>query len=127
ESLRRQLLEPHPLGGGTVTLTLPRTLKHFPIDTRVTFSDPADAQYTTMEVMAQDRPGLLYHVSKALLHCKVRLLSAKITTFGERAEDVFFIVDRDGELVSDAKQRECLTASIHAALDSTPIVATTSV
>ncbi len=124
--LRRQLLEPEPLGRAASTVTLPRTLKHFPIDTRVTFSDPADTRYTTMEVVAQDRPGLLFHVSKALLHCKVRLLSAKITTFGERAEDVFFIVDRDGELVNTANQRECLTASIHAALDSTPIAATAS-
>jgi len=71
--------------------------------------DGADAgggrRYTTMEVVAQDRPGLLHQVAQALLECKVRLVSAKVSTVGEKAEDTFFITDRDGAPVDSAAVR----------------------
>ena len=69
-----------------------------------------------MEVIAQDRPGLLLGVAKALLSCKIRLVNAKVGTFGERAEDIFFITDRDGGPVTNASQKTCITEQIRAAL-----------
>jgi len=112
-----------------------RTVKAFPIKTVVNFPDTEGAtdtegetanqpstssDATVMEVIAQDRPGLLHQVSLALLDCKVVLQFARISTFGERAEDVFFVTDRDGQPVTDPAQRECLSTRIHDALsDST--------
>lgn len=93
---------------------LPRKLKHFNIETHVDFSQ--SAHHTVMEVVALDQPGLLHRVSRCLLQCKVHLLTAKITTFGERVEDVFFITDRDGKPVTDSEQLECLRSSILRAL-----------
>ncbi|MDZ7841387.1 MAG: [protein-PII] uridylyltransferase [Gammaproteobacteria bacterium] len=89
---------------------LPRKLKHFNIQTHVDFSQTA--HHTVMEVVALDQPGLLHRVSRCLLQCKVHLLTAKIATFGERVEDVFFITDRDGNPVTDAEQLACLRDSI---------------
>ncbi len=89
---------------------LPRKLKHFHIETHVDFSQ--STHHTVMEVIALDQPGLLHRVSRCLLHCKVHLVTAKITTVGERVEDVFFITDRDGKPVTDAEQLECLRSSI---------------
>ena len=92
---------------------LSRALKQFSVPTTVTFDEPgerpAERQYTAMEVVAQDRPGLLYHVSLALLECKVKLISAKVSTVGEKAEDTFFITDRDGAPVDSAEMRDCLS------------------
>ena len=65
-----------------------------------------------MEVTAQDRPGLLHHAARAILECKVRLISAKISTVGERAEDTFFITNRDGGAVDNAATRKCLTQKL---------------
>jgi [protein-PII] uridylyltransferase len=93
---------------------LPRKLKHFHIETQVGFSQ--SAQHTVMEVIALDQPGLLHRVSRCLLKCKVHLVTAKVATFGERVEDVFFITDRDGNPVTDAGQLECLRGSILEAL-----------
>lgn len=95
-----------------------RTLKHFPIKTSVDFSASLNANSTVMEVIAQDRPGLLYNVALALLNCKVRLVSARIATFGERAEDVFIITDRDNNPVSDKGLQERLSQHIHEVLDN---------
>jgi [protein-PII] uridylyltransferase len=93
---------------------LPRKLKHFHIETRVNFSQAPN--HTVMEVIALDQPGLLHRVSRCLLQCKVHLVTAKIATFGERVEDVFFIVDRDGNAVTDSEQLECLRSNIMSSL-----------
>jgi len=71
-----------------------------------------------MEVRAQDRPGLLSLVADSLLQCKAVTLAANISTYGERAEDIFFIVNRDRQPVSDEDQQQCLTAKINKNLDS---------
>jgi len=93
---------------------LPRKLKHFNIETEVEFSQ--SSHHTVMEVVALDQPGLLHRVSRCLLKCKVHLVTAKVATFGERVEDVFFITDRDGNPVTDPQQLECLRSSILEAL-----------
>ena len=96
---------------------LPRALKHFPIETTVRFSDPeAQDAATVMEVVAQDRPGLLLQVAKALLSCKIHLVNAKVGTFGARAEDIFYITDRDGMPVIDPVQRASVEEQICTAL-----------
>jgi len=110
-AMREQLRAPRP-GRDTRSTTLPRALKHFPIETRVSFSTSPNDQQTIMEVAGQDRPGLLYQVALALQHCKVRLVTAKVATYGERAEDIFFITDRDGHPLGDAQQRACLESEI---------------
>lgn len=114
-SLRQQILDPKA-GPDPRHASVSRTLKHFPIDTRVSFYPSVNGQQTVMEVIAQDRPGLLYQVSLAMLHCKVRLVTAKITTYGERAEDIFIITDRDGKPVTAMRQQACLNSNIYRAL-----------
>ncbi len=115
-AMRAQLLNPSP-GRDVHHAQLPRTLKHFPTPTRVNFGVAPNGQTTVMEVTAQDRPGLLYQVALALTACKVRLVTAKVATFGERAEDIFFIVTRDGQLVSDPALQQSLQTEIARRLD----------
>ena len=114
--MRAQLLEPQA-GRDIHHAQLPRTLKHFPTKTQVAFAAAPNGQTTVMEVTAQDRPGLLYQVALALAACKVRLVTAKIATFGERAEDIFFVMTRDGQLVSDPTLQKSLESEIVRRLD----------
>jgi [protein-PII] uridylyltransferase len=74
-----------------------RQLKHFPLETQVSFGDDPHNFRTVVEVIARDRPGLLARVGWALADCKVRLQNAKIATFGERAEDIFYVTDSHNE------------------------------
>lgn len=115
-AMRAQLLNPKP-GRDIHHAQLPRMLKHFPIATRVLFSTAPNGQTTVMEVTAQDRPGLLYQVALALGVCKVRLVTAKIATFGERAEDIFYVLTRDGQLVNDPTLQNSLQLEIAQRLD----------
>jgi len=119
QSLREQLLTPLP-GRDFLDSVMPRALRHFPIATRVGFSPSHNGAQTIMEVRAQDRPGLLHQVALALQHCQARLMTAKIATYGERAEDFFFITGRDGREQTDLAQQECLTREILARLGNVP-------
>lgn len=94
-----------------------RALKHFPIQPRVsfTFNNP---NHTAMEVIAQDQPGLLHNVALILRKHNIKLVSAKIATFGEKAEDIFFIQWQDHSAVSAEKVLIQLEADVIAALDN---------
>ena len=109
--MKKFLLDP-PAEYRPRSRSLPRALKQFKVPTVVSFSDNLELGHTTMEIVSQDRPGLLYHVSVALLECKTKLVSAKVSTVGEKAEDTFFITDRDGNPVTDEQQREWLKQRI---------------
>ena len=94
-----------------------RVARHLEIPTRITFTHSPGSDYTMMEISARDRPGLLYLVVRGLLDHKIKLLSAKITTSGVRVKDVFFVVDRDGNLLADKNIQDALANDIRQALD----------
>ena len=60
---------------------------------RLRFIEDAANARTVLEVVTADRPGLLARIGWSLADQGVRLQNAKISTFGERAEDVFFVTD----------------------------------
>ncbi len=91
-ALRAALVQPREARRGDRRLAK-RQLRHFQTPTQVSFSDDSGNARTVMEVIAADRPGLLSVIGWALADCRVRLQNAKIATFGERAEDVFFLTD----------------------------------
>ena len=93
-----------------------RALKHFPIEPSVAFSFH-NPSYTAMEVIAQDQPGFLHNVALILQRHKLKLLSAKIATFGEKAEDIFFIQQHDRTPVTKKSVLAKLETNIKKALD----------
>ncbi len=93
-----------------------RALKHFPIAAKIIFSQ-THPSYTVMEVSAQDQPGLLHNVALILQRNNIKPVSAKIATFGERAEDVFFIQMPDGTPVVDENLLASLEQDLSEALN----------
>ncbi len=77
----------HPPSRGRVS----RQLRHFPITPEVSIRpDEKGARYA-LSILAGDRPGLLYAIALVLGKYDINLITAKIVTLGERAEDVFLI------------------------------------
>jgi [protein-PII] uridylyltransferase len=91
---------------------LPRQLKHFPMPAQVLFRDDSRNKRTIMEVVARDEPGILAKIALALVKCHVQVQNAKIATFGERAEDIFFITDENSEPLATEEQFEKLRNTI---------------
>ena len=120
KAMHDQLANPRP-GKDARSAQLPRQLKHFPIATKVNFSLAPNQQQTLMEVITQDRPGLLYQVALALQQCHVNLDAAKVSTYGERAEDIFFVTNHDNRPISKEEQA-CLHEQVLQRLtDQTPL------
>ncbi len=62
--------------------------------------------YTVIEVAGRDRTGLLYELTNALSDLSLDIGSAHITTFGEKAVDVFYVTDLTGKKIeSEARQQ----------------------
>jgi len=95
-----------------------RQLKHFNTHTRVNFNQDEHNQRTVMEIITADRSGLLSKIGLALMECDVNLQNAKITTVGERVEDVFFISDHNQQPIKDETLLDNLRNNIVASLDS---------
>lgn len=64
-------------------------LQHFNITTKVFFDTAGDTQH--LHIITKDRPSLLASIGKILGKLGLWVHSAKITTLGERAEDVFLV------------------------------------
>ncbi len=80
----------------------PRQVRMFSTRTEVHSSEDLGQRRTVLEIVAADRPGLLSKVGQAFVEFGVDIETAKILTIGERAEDVFYVVDQHGEPLSDA-------------------------
>ncbi len=70
-----------------------RQVKAFLLPTEVNFHSDVTNQRTVLELVTNDRPGLLSRVAVALLEEDLRLQNAKVATFGAQVEDVFFLTD----------------------------------
>jgi [protein-PII] uridylyltransferase len=91
---------------------IPRAAKHFKFPTQVSFENNEGQNQTIMKVVAYDRPGLLSKIGSAMHICDITLHKAKIATFGEKAEDIFFITDNNGNKVTEEKQLKLLQQNI---------------
>ena len=83
-----------------------RQAKHFPIPTHIQFhADPLN-RHTIIELITTDHAGLLSKIGRAFVQQDIHLHSAKITTIGSRAEDMFYITDNQSHPITDPDQQE---------------------
>ena len=101
----------------TISRRPPRQYRHFPVKTHIEFKLDELDQRTVMELVTSDRPGLLSRIGRAFADCEIKLLNAKIATLGARAEDVYYITDRNDQPLTETLISACLTKAIHKYLD----------
>lgn len=94
-----------------------RQLKYFAMPTHTLINTDIVSGYTVLDVISPDRPGFLAIIGGVFLEYGIQLQNAKITTLGEKVEDVFFISDANGDPLSDPKLCEDLQATIRQRLD----------
>ncbi len=95
-----------------------RKLKHFSqhVETEVINAD--DKPYTTLEINCPDHPGVLASIGKIFAQHNIQLQNARIATLGERVEDLFFIVDSQGQKITDPALIDTLQQDIRQELAS---------
>ncbi|MDI4481026.1 [protein-PII] uridylyltransferase [Moraxella osloensis] len=82
---------------------MPRQLKHFHVPTKVSFSFNPQSNQHMMILETLDQPALLARVGQVFLAHDIEVHFARITTLGERAEDMFFITDHEDKPLSDER------------------------
>ena len=86
------------------------------VETVITFDNRGASDHTIVEVIAQDRSGLLYALARALSAEGLEIQLAKINTEGNAVADVFYVVDREGKKVTEPTQLASLEEKLRAAV-----------
>ena len=96
----------------------------FTVAPRVIIDNQASATHTVIEINGRDRPGFLFSVTRVLYSLSLQISSSKISTYGERAVDVFYVKDGFGMKVThkgrSKKIHDELLRAIHDSDDSNP-------
>jgi len=80
------------------------------IETRIEFDDAASTHSTLLQVIAQDRPGLLHRVSSQLSRQECNIDIALIDTEGQMAIDVFYLTSNRAPL--DGQRQKAIQAAL---------------
>jgi [protein-PII] uridylyltransferase len=99
---------------------LSRRVRHFPISPSVDIRPDERGSLYSLNIVAADRPGLLYGVARTLARYRINLQTARINTLGDRAEDVFLVA---GEALSNSKTVLQLEQDLLKELSLTPLPA----
>lgn len=101
----------------TRNFTLDGQLKHFTVPTQVQFSEATSAAHMghhMMSLTTKDRPALLARLGMIFGRLGIEVHGARITTLGERAEDIFYLSDKCGQTLNADKLSALKIAVIEA-------------
>ncbi len=88
--------------------TLPARSHIFTVPPHVHIDNAISHKATVVEVVGRDHPGLLFNLANTLNQTGLRITNAKISTYGERAVDVFYVKDAFGFKISAQSRIETL-------------------
>ena len=115
-----QMIADHREAGTLPDIPMPARRKSrydvFTVPPRINIDNTVSAQHTVIEVNGRDRPGFLHRITHALAELGLSIATAHITSYGERAVDVFYVKDVFGmKVISESKLRQ-IHDRLHAAL-----------
>ena len=107
ESLRRVLLG--EVGIGELLQTYKKPLKEQTIYTAV-IDENVSERFSLLEVSAPDETGVVYRLARAVSALDWNIHAARLSVWGSRARDAFYISDLDGHKVSSTDASRLLAA-----------------
>jgi [protein-PII] uridylyltransferase len=96
---------------------VPERTRVFTVAPRVIIDNQASATHTVIEINGRDRPGFLFSVTRALYALSLQISSSKISTYGERAVDVFYVKDGFGMKVTHEDRAEKIRKTLLEAIN----------
>lgn len=94
----------------TFSKRIPRQIKQFKIPVTVRFKEDSNKYSNMMELTALDTPGVLAKIAKVFKQNNIMLYSAKISTIGEKAEDIFRVSTVQKTKLNDEQKTSLVNA-----------------
>jgi [protein-PII] uridylyltransferase len=94
----------------------PSRMSVFTVPPRVLIDNQASRSHTVIEVNGRDRPGLLWEVTRELTRLSLQVSSAKISTYGEKVVDVFYVKNLFGHKVEHPQKLAEIRTALEAVL-----------
>src|SRR6185503_7228335 len=88
----------------------------FTVAPEVLVDNAVSNQFTVIEVSGLDRPGLLFELTSTISDLNLDITSAHITTFGEKAVDVFYVNDLTNKTITSAPRARAVRERLLAVL-----------
>ncbi|MCU0791059.1 MAG: bifunctional uridylyltransferase/uridylyl-removing protein, partial [Nitratireductor sp.] len=95
-------------------------IKAFTVEPRVIIDNQSSNRFTVIEINGLDRIGLLYDLTEALFRLNLNIASAHVTTFGEKAIDVFYVTDLTGAKIENATRHTQIVNALSHILKPAP-------
>ena len=96
----------------------PRQHRQLHRPSEVRLSHRQGQAHSILTVHSTDRPGLLARIGLLFHELNLAVLAARITTLGERVEDLFLVQTRSGQPITDPEAVYQLENALRQALDS---------
>ena len=97
---------------------MPRQLKHFDTETTVSFTLNEKLQQTVITIKTADGAGLLTRIGEVFSQQGLTIHTARITTLGEIAEDIFQVTSSSGKMISDADKHRQIEEALKQKLEA---------
>ena len=96
--------------------SIKRQVRPFSVEPQVFIDNESSNLFTVIEVNGLDRTGLLYALTEALFDVHLNIGSARITTYGEKVVDVFYVKDSFGHKITNPQKIEAVRKRLLEAL-----------
>jgi [protein-PII] uridylyltransferase len=98
-----------------------KRVEAFEVAPEVIVNNTVSDDHSVIEVAGRDRPGLLYDLTSALSDLSLDITSAHITTFGEKAVDVFYVTDLTGKKILAEPRQKAIRDGLDRVLRGLPL------
>lgn len=88
------------------------------LPTQVRIDNNTSDRYTTIDVFAADRQGLLYTITRTLFELGLSVSLAKIATHLDQVVDVFYVTDQFGQKVRDEGRLQMIRSRLMGAIEA---------
>jgi len=95
-------------------------VRAFSVTPEVLIDNRLSDQFTVIEVVGLDRPGLLFELTSAISDLNLDITTAHVTTFGERAVDSFYVTDLTNKKIENPERQRSIRERLLKVLAGNP-------